>query len=372
MSDSLSLLRDWWRDRTDYQGLVGTLMGSAALPLVRFIVGLGGVVLCAVTILTMLSPAGPTGTIARCVFVAIGALAAAWTLRWWLLPWPREVESLAWVAAADLAITAAGLLDSDRVYGAVGAILLVVTGAYLSLFHSPKALAVHTAWSLASIMALTGRVAHGGGSGDTRLAAALVLTMVAATVLVLPTLQFCTWLMRVDTLTDPLTGLLNRRGLDYYLPGFVGSARSGDICVLSVDLDRFKAVNDTFGHGVGDDALVRTAAELGAVAGEFLIARTGGEEFALIGRLSPTTCAAAAEAVRRAIASIEDLPVRLTASVGAALLNSAHIGDCGREYLLTSLLRSSDAAMYQAKRKGGNTVVFAARVTLADASAAGS
>ncbi|GAB2534978.1 hypothetical protein GCM10027167_44940 [Nocardia heshunensis] len=290
-------------------------------------------------------------------------LAAAWTLRWWLGPWPCETESLLWVAAADLAITTAGMLDSDRVYGAVGAILLVVTGAYLSLFHSPKALAVHTVWSLVSIMALTGRIAHGSANGDTTLAAAIVLTMVAATVLVLPTLQFCTWLMRVDTLTDPLTGLLNRRGLDYYLPGFLAAARSGDICVLSVDLDRFKAVNDTFGHSVGDDALVRTAAELDAVAGEFLIARTGGEEFALIGRLSPTTCADAAEAVRRAIESIEDLPVRLTASVGAALLNSAHLDRCGREYLLTSLLRSSDAAMYRAKRKGGNTVVFAARVT---------
>ncbi|MFE3194172.1 diguanylate cyclase [Nocardia sp. NPDC059240] len=363
MSDSRSLLRDWWRDRTDYQGLVETLTGSAALPLVRFTVGLGGVVMCAITILTMLSPAGPSGTVARWVFVAIAVLAAGWTIRWWLLPWPCEVESLAWVAAADVAITTAGLLDSDRVYGAVGGILLVVTGAYLSLFHSPKALAVHTVWSLASIVALSGRIALGSAIGDTTLAAAIVLTMVAATVLVLPTLQFCTWLMRVDTLTDPLTGLLNRRGLDYYLPGFVRSARSGEICVLTVDLDRFKAVNDTYGHGVGDEALVRTAAELGAVAGEFLIARTGGEEFALIGRLSPATCGDAAEAVRRAIESIDDLPVRLTASVGAALLNSAHLGRCGREYLLTSLLRSSDAAMYQAKHKGGNTVVFAARVT---------
>ncbi|GAB0103894.1 GGDEF domain-containing protein [Nocardia sp. JMUB6875] len=357
MGEHRALLRCWWQDRVDYRGLTATLESSSALSLMRFIVALGGAVLSAIAILTVLSPAGPVGGVGRLVVVAVGVLAAGWALRWWLLPWPSATESLIWLGTADVAITASCLLDSDRVYGSLGAMLLVVTGGYLSIFHGPKALAAHTVWSLLSILALTMRLDAGAPIGDAPLAVAIVLIMVAATVLVLPALQFCYWLLRIDTLTDPLTGLLNRRGLDYYLPGLTASVRGGEICVISVDLDRFKAVNDRFGHTVGDRALTHTAERLRNVRTGFLVARIGGEEFALVGHPPSEATCVVAEAVRQAIADIDDLPVHITASVGATVFDTTNTNGSCAVQLLAQALRSSDTAMYQAKHSGGNTVI---------------
>ncbi|AYF78298.1 GGDEF domain-containing protein [Nocardia yunnanensis] len=358
MGNSRSLVRRWWQDPADYQGLIRTLTSASALPLVRGIVALGGAVLCAVTILTLLSSAGPSDVFGRIVFVLVATLAAAWSLRWWRPPWPSARESLVWLAAADIAITAACLLDRDRVYGTVGATLLVVTGAYICIFHCSKALAAHSAWSLLSILLLTARLKSGTPIDDTPLALAIVLIMSAATVLILPTLHFCYWLLRMDTLSDPLTGLLNRRGLHYYLPGLAAAAHSGDIVAISIDLDRFKAVNDRFGHTVGDRALVRTAAQLEAAQPDFLVARTGGEEFTLVGRIPTATASHAAESLRQAIAAITDLPVPITASVGATTLSPASLRCEYASQILDTALHRSDAAMYQAKQSGGNTVVL--------------
>ncbi|WP_222626686.1 MULTISPECIES: GGDEF domain-containing protein [unclassified Rhodococcus (in: high G+C Gram-positive bacteria)] len=86
--------------------------------------------------------------------------------------------------------------------------------------------------------------------------------------------------------TDPLTGLLNRRGLTARVTVMLDQACSFDVSLQAclVDIDHFKSVDDDFGHAIGDDVLVEVAATLHAVAGpDAVVARLGGEEFPVLG-----------------------------------------------------------------------------------------
>ena len=153
---------------------------------------------------------------------------------------------------------------------------------------------------------------------------------------------------------DGLTGLANRRSFDKTLD--VEAQRSGragtPVALLMVDVDGFKAFNDTYGHGGGDDCLRRVA---GAIAGTVrragdVAARYGGEEFAVI---LPNTgfegAAAIAERIRAAVAALGiehcAAPVgrSVTVSVGGAVASGCSGAD---------LLAAADAALYAAKRAG--------------------
>lgn len=155
---------------------------------------------------------------------------------------------------------------------------------------------------------------------------------------------------------DPLTGLLNRRGLDRALTLQLAHDRRYGTggSVLVVDLDRFKAVNDTLGHDAGDALLVQIADLLrGHTRATDVVARLGGDEFAV---LLPTGDAIAAEGAARAIAATvaghlagaDGAASRVTCSVGVALFDGEHDA--------TAVLARADAAMYRAKREGRGRV----------------
>ena len=159
--------------------------------------------------------------------------------------------------------------------------------------------------------------------------------------------------------TDPLTGLYNRR---YAMPQLARlaarAAQSGrPLAVMVLDLDRFKTVNDTLGHAAGDAVLVEIAARLRAnLRGDDLLARIGGEEFLLAMPDAPLPAAqAAAERLRGIIADrpvilADGREVSITASVGLAL------GDApdGRE--IDALVEEADAALLASKSQGRNQV----------------
>lgn len=157
---------------------------------------------------------------------------------------------------------------------------------------------------------------------------------------------------------DAMTGLHNRRYFDLHFARiFAGAQESGArLAALVFDIDRFKAVNDAYGHGTGDEALRAFAMRLrDGFRGADLVARLGGEEFAVILRNAAATEAqAAAERVRAAIsgapiASATGDPVRITVSVGVA---SLFAGDKTPE----DLLGRADAALRAAKRGGRDRV----------------
>jgi diguanylate cyclase (GGDEF)-like protein/PAS domain S-box-containing protein len=150
---------------------------------------------------------------------------------------------------------------------------------------------------------------------------------------------------------DALTGLVNRahfhRLVDEALAGRVDGRRA--VAVLYVDLDDFKAVNDSFGHAVGDRVLVAVADRLRElVPPTGAVARLGGDEFAVLLTGTPA-------AVRRAVAAVQEMgqvsvPVggawaRVSASVGAA--------SAGRAHTTEKLLHDADQVMYDAKLGSG-------------------
>lgn len=147
--------------------------------------------------------------------------------------------------------------------------------------------------------------------------------------------------------TDVLTGIANRRRLHDAL----GEALAGPVAVVLLDVDRFKRINDTHGHVVGDDVLQTVATTIEGVAGgDGLVGRWGGEEFLVI---LPTDEAqrawGVAEACRAAIADL-DMPLvgPVTCSLGVAVADP--------EDTAWSLLSRADAALYDAKRQGRDRV----------------
>ncbi len=161
-------------------------------------------------------------------------------------------------------------------------------------------------------------------------------------------------LLRQRSLHDPLTGLPNRTLLKERLEQAVarGGRSNQLVAVLFVDLDRFKAVNDQFGHHIGDRVLVAVAGRLREVlrAGDTL-ARLSGDEFVIICESldEPALAERVAERLGASLVppfELEGRTLELTASVGLAF--------CGPgQELPESLLRDADFAMYQAKQAGG-------------------
>jgi two-component system, cell cycle response regulator len=161
-------------------------------------------------------------------------------------------------------------------------------------------------------------------------------------------------------LTDELTGLYNRRYLLAHLDELMARV-NGDgagAALLMFDIDRFKRVNDTYGHAAGDDVLRQIAARaLDSVRSVDLVARLGGEEFAVV---MPETglavAAAVADRLRLAVASkafvlsIGGERLAVTVSIG---VTTASAGGDDRD----QLLKRADDALYEAKSAGRDRVV---------------
>ena len=160
--------------------------------------------------------------------------------------------------------------------------------------------------------------------------------------------------LEAQTVSDHLTGLLNRKGFDRRLAECMARTSAGGraLALLLVDLDDFKAVNDNYGHPVGDRLLVAFAQRLRAcVRKGDAVARIGGDEFAVI--LDGVSDCGAMDSVANAIVQSARMPLVIdghslsaTASVGSALHQ-------GRQAMTVSeLFMHADMALYEAKRHG--------------------
>jgi diguanylate cyclase (GGDEF)-like protein len=155
--------------------------------------------------------------------------------------------------------------------------------------------------------------------------------------------------------TDGLTGLANQRTVHDMLKRMAAQAgrTASPLALVLFDLDHFKAINDTYGHGKGDDVLAAVGAiAAGAVRTSDFVGRLGGEEFAAV--LPDTNSAGglqAAEKIRAAISaiSVPGVDRRITASFGVAVMPD----DAGEPDLL---LRVADRALYAAKSAGRDRV----------------
>ena len=160
---------------------------------------------------------------------------------------------------------------------------------------------------------------------------------------------------RVDSLNevalkDPLTGVNNRLGFSTKIQNNKYGAGAS---VIAIDVDFFKKINDSFGHGVGDEVLVSLAQIIKSCCrSEDIICRFGGEEFVVF---LPNTSVVTAECVAERIRSVIERTVfpnnlRVTVSAGVATQDDPLGG-------IDFLLKNADDALYQAKREGRNKVI---------------
>ena len=166
--------------------------------------------------------------------------------------------------------------------------------------------------------------------------------------------------IRAESLTDPLTGLGNRKYFDraFEIAVRTALANGEPLSLLMFDIDHFKSFNDSYGHLTGDQVLRLVAMTLKqTIKGQDITARYGGEEFAVV---LPSTglrqALTVADHIRRAVMAKElkkkstgEILGRVTISVGVSLLKPGDDTD--------SLLERADACLYSAKRKGRNRAI---------------
>ncbi|WJS85756.1 GGDEF domain-containing protein [Paracoccus sp. TOH] len=161
------------------------------------------------------------------------------------------------------------------------------------------------------------------------------------------------------SVTDPLTGALNKRAFDLELAAAMENAQRAPFSLMSLDLDSFKLINDTFGHIAGDSVLVAAANALRSqIRDEDKMCRVGGDEFLIVIRncADRSTLLKMAKRILSAIDEIRPLgfPANLSASLGISTSEQCRT--------VHDLLSGADVALYRSKRAGGG------RATIFDAS----
>ncbi len=169
-------------------------------------------------------------------------------------------------------------------------------------------------------------------------------------------------------LTDALTGINNRRFFDQRLPEEISRNMrlESSLSCLFIDIDHFKVINDSFGHDVGDLVLRKVAELLRAQLRSIdVVARYGGEEFAiLLGQSGREKAIEIAERIRSIIAATtfkeNHAEANITVSVGVSTIDFETTSSEDTKSIGRNLLQQADKALYQAKQKGRDRVIFLA------------
>jgi diguanylate cyclase len=166
--------------------------------------------------------------------------------------------------------------------------------------------------------------------------------------------------VRKESLTDPLTGIANRKAFDSELQTAIADAQSSGepLSLFMCDIDRFKAFNDTWGHQTGDHVLRLVAACISEnTKGRDTAARFGGEEFAVIVRRADITAAAKlAEQIRSNVQG-KKLVKKSTGDVLGSITISIGVAELATGEDPTTLIQRADECLYRAKNTGRNRVV---------------
>lgn len=346
-------LKRWWQQSTHYEWLSGYLaargMRGAARALMAFLAA--SFVGCLLALLA--SADGPVGTLPVVMtWLAIAGGVGGAAL--FIVKWPSRRESLAFALVTNASVALACLAYPAPLPAVIGCIAFATIGAYIAFMHT-TALVLYN-FTVAAAVVSSGAVRM-AAAGHPALAAVDWWLIIQINIALPLAIQFLVRALRTDLLRaerDPLTGLLNRRTFRRQASQLIKLGREVDdahLVVALIDLDKFKLVNDRYGHAAGDTALVHVARALECAAGtNAVVARSGGEEFVVAVASPSADCHELAE---RICNSIAESPAGVTASVGTT---AVRLGDTDGDYkaLVDRLVDTADWAMYRAKRAGGN------------------
>lgn len=345
-----------WRVRANhYEWISDYLSARGMTNAVRSMMALiaASLVACLLALLRFDGPVGPVPVAMMWMAVAGGVGGVAL----WVWRWPSHLQSLTFALVSNASIALACLAYPDPQGALTGCISFATIAAYIAFFHSTVLVLYNFAVATAVGVVAAVRL---GLEGHTALAAVDLLLVVQINIAMPVAIHVVVRSLGVDLVEadrDSLTGLLNRRAFDQQAAKMMVAGDptgSGHLIVALVDLDKFKQINDTYGHQAGDEALIAVARALRhAMAGvPTVIGRCGGEEF-LVAAVWPTSDPTSMAA--RICAEIAALPQSVTASVGTAgMAVGPASGDRAVHQSLARLVRAADAAMYRAKRAGGN------------------
>lgn len=352
----------WWSGGPDYDDRIDYFTSRGLLRGFRVVVSVCAVLLGAISAVLLVndrtrgfaaSPAVPAA-----ILVAGAVLGLFWAVRWQLGAVPGERAALTFVLASTVSIAAVSWTDAETMAGVAGLSAIALVAVFTAFMLSPWHFVAHSTVSVAAIALFVPLIVAEYGWV---MAAVKAVMLTVVTVGVPACVQIGIAFLSQDAAdsdTDPLTGALNRRGFRRAsLRSVVGRStghRPVPVAVMLIDVDGFKVVNDELGHDAGDAVLVRVADLLRTMSDGAVVARIGGDEFAVavVGGAAADHLATA-ERIRRAI---EAIPVSggtvVTASIGVATA-TVPVHD---RTAVDELLAEADEAMYTAKRALGQDV----------------
>lgn len=355
-------LRDW--RSSSYRHNLAVAEAQQILRATGRFVALSCVLLSVGSVLLMFVPGGPTSVPERVPAAVVAAAAAVAAVLWWVRGWPKERTSIAFVLAAEVGHGIVLFSCADPVVSLLAATWFFLLGDYLTFAHGRRALVVHCVWVKVNLL-FYGTLALLEPGADVPFVVFLVVGLTATLIVTRLFGQVFSDALRSDSARsaalahrDPMTQLLNRRGLEAAAPRVFAQARADNavIAVFLIDVDRFKAVNDRHGHLAGDTVLTLLAGRLEkSVRKHGLVARTGGEEFVVLDLVHADGIASMAERLRATCHQVDD-EIPVTVSLGAVGLAGDDFPSHDPATLLVTMMRRADTAMYAAKKRGGDQV----------------
>ncbi|MGC0362019.1 diguanylate cyclase (GGDEF)-like protein [Rhodococcus sp. 27YEA15] len=311
------------------------------------------------TVLTRYSLNGPSSPTAL-FFNAVAALACfVGGICWWIFGTTRN-RSYCLVVGCDLVAAVVILGDPDAISRLLTAVIFALVGIYIAYFHNPRMQIAHLVFA-GSMIAVAAQPIMFGPGADPATSASKFILVIAALIICALISQIVTMLSMDASSSDldPLTGLLNRRGLDRQVEILLQKFRSADrvaLLVVAVDIDRFKTINDVYGHDVGDRIILRVAQHLSSWApSEAVVGRVGGDEFILVHRLSIPSIGPLLDSIGPAMQTdSEQIPS--TTSIGVAVRTTGFAPNERLDVAFAEVLKVADSAMYECKRLGGGRV----------------
>jgi len=307
-----------------------------------------------------LQPLGPEGVPARTIHLAVLISAIAIGICWLVRPWPSYRTAVGFAVWGDVAVAAIAATFAVPEVRLSATVYMCLIGVYVAVLLGYRVLFLHCGFATATIAVFTWLGVQYDGRSLSELSLYFVPAM--TTVVVMPAIaaMVIEGTRRGLSATayaanrDPLTGLLNRRGL-YTETGLTvaRSSRGSFLAVVVIDLDGFKQLNDVHGHGAGDDTLRAVAKQLtDLIRTRDIAARVGGDEFILVAALSDEHDLDSFIRRLQALTLRSPAGLALRSSVGLTWEPADTV-----DFDLEAVLHRADEAMYRAKRVGGGTAV---------------